>query len=223
MLGGTRGFKPTPLLPAFSTIRKPLKLNTFTAEKSWKSSIQAEVSTVPADETRIIIESEIRGAQAWADRHGSGFTWVPETLELRVVLTQLGGIDRFYLRGRFPGYRALAPEWTFSDENWGHAGRLCDAPNPAPTQFGSSIFIVYENHALSIPKHAVICVPFNRLAYTDGSGPHADWGGPAQWMEVSRQPPAPGASPLPVRAEMVGDMLQVICRDFVRSTGRMGA
>lgn len=190
---------------------------------SWKSWIQAEASTVPADETRIIIESEIRGAQAWAERRGIGFTWVAETLELRVVLTQLAPGERFYLRGRFPGYRALAPEWTFSDENWGHAGRLCDAPNPAPTQFGASIFIVYENSALSIAKHAVICVPFNRLAYTDGSGPHADWGGPAQWMEVSRQPQAPGAPPLPVRAEMVGDMLQVIYRDFVRSTGRMGA
>ena len=191
--------------------------------KSWKSSIQEEASTVPADETRIIIESEIHGAQAWAERHGIGCTWIPEILELRVVLMQLTGDNRFYLRGRFQDYRALAPEWTFSDENWMQAGRLCDAPNPAGTQFGASIFIVFENRELSIPKHAVICVPFNRLAYKDGSGPHADWGGPAQWMEVSRQPQAPGAAPLPVRAEMVGDMLQVIYRDFIRSTGRMGA
>lgn len=191
--------------------------------KSWKSSIQAEASTVPADETRIIIESEVCGAQAWAERRGIGFTWVLETLELRVVLAQLAPWERFFLRGRFPGYRALAPEWTFSDENWAQAGRLCDAPQATATPFGASIFISFQNPALSIPNHAVICVPFNRLAYTDGSGPHADWGGPAQWMEVGRQPQAPGAAPGPVRAETVGDMLQVIYRDFIRTTGRMGA
>ncbi len=191
--------------------------------QSWKFSTPAEACTVPADETRIIIEPEIRGAQAWADRHGIGLVWLPEALELRAIVTQLSADDRFYLRGRFSGYRALAPEWTFSDENWVHAGRLCDAPKPASTQFGASIFIAYQHPALSIPNHAVICVPFNRFAYTDGSGPHADWGGPAQWMEVGRQPQAPSAPPGPVRAEMVGDMLQVICRDFARTSGRMGA
>jgi hypothetical protein len=185
--------------------------------------IRAEASTVPADETRIVIDPEIRGARAWAERHDITLTWLPENLEVRVTFRQLSTGESFYLRGRFPGYRAIAPEWTFSDESWIRCGRLQDAPNPAATQFGASIFISHENLQLSIPKHAVICVPFNRLAYTDASGPHADWGGPAQWMEVSRSSPAPGAAPGPVRAETVGDMLQVIYRDFSRTAGRMGA
>jgi len=63
----------------------------------------------------------------------------------------------------------------------------------------------------------VICAPFNRLAYTTDSGPHADWGGPERWLEASN-----GASDRQqVRADTIGDMLQVIYRDFLVTRGRM--
>ena len=176
---------------------------------------------IPPEETRIIIEPEIRGAQAWAERHGIPFTWTRESLEARVILRQIKDGSQFYLRGRFPDYRALPPEWTFSDAAWQHGGRLADFPKPTPTRFGASIFIQFQNPQLSIPNHAVICAPFNRLAYTAGAGPHGNWGGPEHWMEIGKQPTAPGAA-TEVRAETVGDMLQIIHRDFSCTDGRMG-
>jgi hypothetical protein len=59
---------------------------------------------------------------------------------------------------------------------------------------------------------AVICAPFNRLAYTDHAGPHGDWGGPQNWLNA-------GASQ--VHAETIGDMLQAIYRDFSVTRERM--
>jgi hypothetical protein len=162
---------------------------------------------VPAEETRIIIESEFVGAQAWAGRHGLSLTWLSEDLELRLPLIQAVTQTEFYLRGHFDNYRAVAPEWTFTDPAWKEVGRLCDAPKPAPTQFGASIFIQHVNRA-------VICVPFNRLAYSENTGPHKDWGAASKWME---------AAPQFVQAVTMGDMLQVICRDFFVTRGRMGA
>ena len=167
---------------------------------------------IPANETQIVIESEIRGAQAWAERRGFSCVWNPEALELRTVLHQPRDATEFYLRARFDNYRAFAPEWTFSDSNWSRVGELWDFPkpiiNPAPPT-GSTI--------LQFNQRAVICAPFNRLAYASYSGPHQDWSGPEQWMAASVKTSANGQ----VRADTVGDMLQVIYRDFVRTQGRM--
>jgi hypothetical protein len=176
---------------------------------------------IPPEETVIVTEPEICGARAWAERHGILLSWVPENLELRAVLKQANTGDEYYLRGRFRDYRAIAPEWTFSDVAWNQTGRHTDFPNPISTPFGASIFIKFGNPALSIPQHAIICSPFNRLAYTDGSGPHGDWGGPSRWMEISKTPQTPGQGNGHVRAETIGDMLQIILRDFSCTTGRM--
>jgi len=172
-----------------------------------------EVSIIPASETRIIIEPEIYGAQAWAERHGVIFAWIAEMLELRTTLVQPGGSINFYLRGRFDNYRAVAPEWTFTDATWVALGRLTDFPKPItqPPPRTASIFLNFQNRG-------VICAPFNRLAYASGSGPHQDWGGPEQWLVASNKASTAGQ----VRADTVGDMLQVIRRDFLRTSGRMG-
>ena len=168
---------------------------------------------IPASETRIIIEPEIRGAQAWAERHGIISTWIADALELRTTLVQPEGSTRFYLRGRFDNYRAVAPEWTFTDATWATLGKLSDFPKPItqPPPRTASIFLDFQNKG-------VICAPFNRLAYASVSGPHQDWGGPEQWLEASNKTSAAGQ----VRADTVGDMLQVIRRDFLVTSGRMG-
>ena len=61
-------------------------------------------------------------------------------------------------------------------------------------------------------SRGIICAPFNRLAYATHDGPHSNWGDAAQWMT---------AGPGYVYAVTIGDMLQLILRDFSLSKGRM--
>ena len=167
---------------------------------------------IPTGETRVVIEPEIRGAQAWAERRGIVCTWIAEALELRVLLVQSAESTTFYLRGRFDNYRALAPEWTFTDCTWTIAGKLSEFPKPitVPPPVTASIFLNFNGKG-------VICAPFNRLAYASGSGPHQDWGGPEQWLQASDKTSANKQ----VRADTVGDMLQVLRRDFLLTRGRV--
>jgi hypothetical protein len=160
---------------------------------------------VPADHTRLIVEKELEAAQGWAGRHGVEIDWLPEVLELRVPLRQPETGELFFLRGDFRDYKALAPEWTFADEKWQGGGRAVDFPKVGPTRFGAPIFMTHN-------QTAVICVPFNRLAYADHAGPHKDWGGPANWLNA-------GLSQ--IHAETVGDMLQAVYRDFCLTRERM--
>jgi hypothetical protein len=160
---------------------------------------------IPAEHTKIIVEAELPGAQAWAQRRGLLFQWVPEQLQVRVTLTQPVTSEVFYLRGFFDDYRAMAPEWSFTDAQWVSTGDQHYSPPTVQTFHGASIFINHENRA-------VICVPFNRLAYKQKDGPHTDWEGPANWLNVK----APH-----IHADTVADMLQAIYRDFVYSRGRM--
>jgi len=160
---------------------------------------------IPAEHSRLIVEHELEAARSWAGRHGAEIDWLPEALELRVPLLQLETGKPFFLRGMFRDYRALAPEWTFTDEKWQGTSRPANFPKAAQTPFGASIFIMHG-------QTAVICVPFNRLAYADHAGPHGDWGGAANWLNA-------GASQ--IHAETIGDMLQAIYRDFILTRERM--
>jgi hypothetical protein len=159
---------------------------------------------VPRETTVIILEDEFSGAEAWAGRHGVPLAWLPESLEVRVTLTQPVTNERFYLRGRFDDYREQAPAWTFTDATWSAEPRLQLFPRPGQTPYGASI----------LHSKPVICAPFNRLAYSEHKGPHDNWGGPTNWLTA--------AQPHEVRAQHFGDMLHVIFRDFVYSRGRMG-
>jgi hypothetical protein len=157
------------------------------------------VRLIPAEHTRVIVENELEGARGWAERHGIPLEWLPETLILRATLVQPETNATFFLRGSVADYRCLPPAWTFTDKDWQTTGRPIDFPGGVPTRFGASIFITHN-------QTAVICVPFNRLAYTDQRGPHGDWGGSANW---------PNAGPSYVHADTIGDMLQAIYRDFL--------
>lgn len=160
---------------------------------------------INAEHTKIIVEAELPGAQAWALRRSLLLQWLPEQLQLRVKLTQPITNELFYLRGLFDDYRAIAPAWSFSDEQWVSTADQHYSPPTVQTPHGASIFISHENRA-------VICVPFNRLAYKQKDGPHEDWGGPSNWLNVK----APQ-----IHADTIADMLQAIYRDFVYSRGRM--
>jgi hypothetical protein len=156
------------------------------------------------EDTLILLEDELPGAQAWASRYGVPLLWVPEGLEVRATFTQSETNDLFYLRGSFDDYRGLAPAWTFTDAAWIAEPRPQLFPRPATTPYGASVF-----HG-----NAVICAPFNRLAYAKHHGPHKDWGGPTSWLTAGR--------PNEVKAHYLGDMLSVIHQHFRFSRGRMG-
>ncbi len=152
------------------------------------------------------IKSELMGTMAWAARHGIEVTTLmPAKKILRIVLIQEISMDRFYLQGQFNQYKAMPPVWDWRDENWSEKGGLCLSPKAEKTPFGSSMFFVNNNRA-------VICAPFNRLAFHTHGGPHNNWGDPTQWITAGRGY---------VSAVTIGDMLQAILRDFSYTTERM--
>jgi hypothetical protein len=157
------------------------------------------VTVVPTDVSRVILETEVTAADAWARRHG----WQLELLaglELRVSLTHPSDGGALLLHGDFADYRALPPTWLFLDPETGavtpHAW-----PVAGPVNGQASIF-----HSLGI-----ICANFSRKAYAVESGPH-DWGGLTQWTNVREG----------IHAETVGEMLAAFDMHLCSSPGRMG-
>ena len=162
---------------------------------------------LPASVTDAAIAIELPGAMAWAER----FLIILDTQLLteriiRVVLVQEATNENFYLQGNFDDYKELPPVWDWRDESWSTNCGIHLSPSPQPTPFGSSMFIRHDSKA-------IICAPFNRLAYGTHGGPHPNWGNPAQWMTAGSGY---------VYAVTIGDMLQSILRDFSFSMGRMG-
>ena len=162
---------------------------------------------VPRETTVAILSEELPAAQAWAARHAVPMVWAPDTFDLRATLTQPGTDEQFYLRALVDDYRELPPAWTFTDKDWTGAPSMHLFPKVERTPFRAPLFI----NANGLP---VICAPFNRLAYSVHRGPHGDWGGPLSWLTAGQ--------PDQVRALFLGDMLQLIYRDFLLSSGRMG-
>ena len=116
------------------------------------------------------IASELEGALRWAARHDIDVsTELLAERILRVVLVQEQSRRRFFLQGKFDQYKALPPEWDWRDENWLNDGSRSLSPQPESTPFGNSMFIVYQDKA-------IICAPFNRLAFRHHGGPHRNWG-----------------------------------------------
>jgi hypothetical protein len=147
----------------------------------------------------------LAAATAWAGRSGIlVFDWIPEQLELHVLLTQFETDTKFYLTGSFPDYKELPPIWSFCSEKWVATRNQKDFPKPKPLPItgGASIFHIKP----------VICAPFNRLAFAEHEGPHSDWGGPPQWQTCAANY---------TRATTVGDMLGVIWTHFIPTRGRM--
>ena len=162
---------------------------------------------IPPETTQLILQHEMAGASKWAERHSVPLQWRPERLEVRAILKQPETDELFYLRGVFDDYRRLPPAWTFTSDEESTEAAMHFAPRVDKPPFGSSLFIKKNNRP-------VICAPFNRLAYAEHNGPHANWRGAANWLTAGQ--------PNRAKAHYLGDMLQVIYRDFCFSRGRMG-
>lgn len=153
--------------------------------------------------TLAVVDEELESARAWAARVGVELAWLPENLVIRATLSQPRSGTSFYLVGRLEGYRLMPPIWDFRDEGWGGEEDRRNFPsNGAPPGIGSIFH-----------PSAVICAPFNRLAYAGYSGLHSGWGAAQNWVQV-----APGY----VRADTIADMLATIQLHLNYSTGRLG-
>jgi hypothetical protein len=157
---------------------------------------------IPKAKTIAVVEYQLQGAKAWAERNEVPLDWDPDNLELRAILTQPSTGEGFYLRGRFEGYPAHPPEWTFCSSDWDESGKKRFFPAPNGTPFSGSV----------MHSNGLICAHFNRLAFDEHGGPHGDWGGPAQWITPKNDT---------IYADTIGDMLKAIQRDLNYSQGRM--
>jgi hypothetical protein len=136
--------------------------------------------------------------QAWAARHGWTLEFDLDALTVAGVVTHpADGVGQLYLLGDCSGYRAVPPAWTFVDPD---SGATIQHAFPARGR-GATIF----------HQKLIICAPFNRLAYKECGGPHADWSGPSNWLHVTRG----------VKAPTIADMLNVINAHLQYSPGRM--
>ena len=156
------------------------------------------------------LAAELPAALEWGRRRGvSVESLLPEARTLRVVMIQKVSEEEYFLEGRFDQYRELPPVWEWRDELWTESNHPNLSPKPVSTVCGASMFLRHSNQGIA---RAIICAPFNRLAYGTEGGPHGDWGNPAQW--TTRRPPW-------VYAVHIGDMLQAIFRDFQYTRERM--
>lgn len=160
------------------------------------------MSLVPRDVAVETVKHELLGANAWAARRGWTLDFDEPALTLRCTVTHPGDGELLYLTADLADYRALPPSWRFTSSS-GDSSDQRHWPKGAPIGPGkSSVF-----HG-----QPVICAPFNRLAYKDLGGPHANWGGPTNWLNVPSDH---------VRALTIGEMLAVIDLHLSTSPGRM--
>lgn len=155
--------------------------------------------TQPKDITIAVVEDELPAAEAHACRHGWSLTWLKD--EQVLLADGKHPADKSFLRlhAALADYRALPPVWTcFQQDGKGAFHRRFPKGGSLPHGRGS----------LFHPS-GVICAPFNRLAYKEHSGPHDNWGGPANWLQVRGT----------VRATVLGEMLAQILVDLNYSPG----
>lgn len=154
---------------------------------------------VAHDVTRAIVEAERPGLEAWCSRKG----WPIEVdlhsarLALRMPHPKdAPGIPELKLVADLVNYRAVPPAWRFVEPDGGEV-----TPRAFPRPGPSSIF----------HSKLVICAPWNRLAYASEGGPHGNWSGTGNWLNVSGH----------TRATTLADMLAAIHVHLQASPGRM--
>ena len=90
---------------------------------------------------------------------------LPEKL-LHAVFVRDDSSEKFYLQGRFDGYKALPPIWEWCDANCSNAGdRRLSRDSDAAHEL---IVMPFEFRALARRTafyRRSVCAPFNRLAY----------------------------------------------------------
>lgn len=143
------------------------------------------------------VEGELPGMRGYADRHGWRVAWDPAHLLLTVDGRHPGAGTAARLHADVTDYRAVPPAWTFGIDADSTVARF---PQPGT---------VPENIQSIFHSNGVICAPFSRLAYANHGGPHGDWGGPANWLQITGK----------VTAKTLGDMLAHIVLHLKYSPG----
>jgi len=161
---------------------------------------------LPNRVTDAALLNEIEAAQEWASRERVRLEVLPPQRLVRAVFTRGCSSEQFFLQGQFDGYKELPPVWQWCDSDWSGGGNRQLSPEAAPTPYGSSIF-------LDNGRNAIVCTPFNRLAFSSCGGPHGDWGELSHWMSAGQGY---------VYAVTIADMLDVVARDFRYTSRRMG-
>lgn len=131
------------------------------------------MSALPVAVARASVEAELDAARVWAIRHAWILKWDQGTMRLRAA-TYHHPVGRLVeVSALTDGYRAIPPAWTFVRPGTDETSRA-DFPAACALPGIGSIF----------HPHAVICAPWNRLAYSEHDGPHNNWSGPAAWLQV---------------------------------------
>jgi hypothetical protein len=168
---------------------------------------------VTADVSRVVVEAEMASAVAWAERHGWQLQLDSSALRLTASTTHPSDRAPLVLLADLNGYRGVPPAWEFVEPETNARTRHAfpkGAPLPFPSGQKPSIFTEHKGTP-------VICAPFNRLAFADGTGIHANWGMAAGWLSLI----ANSAEDI-VRASTLGEMLATIEVHLRVSPGRCG-
>lgn len=157
---------------------------------------------VPRDITIAVVAGELPAADAYAVRHGWRLNWEKEDLAL--FAEGIHPADKTPVRWKadVTSYRALPPVWScFQGEI--KEEKLAWKPRfPKGGTLPGGVGSIFHSAGL-------ICAPFNRLAFAQHSGPHSDWGGPADWLKVRGK----------VRATTLAEMIAQIVVDLTYSPG----
>jgi hypothetical protein len=153
---------------------------------------------VPKDVTIAVVEDELDAADAYARRHGWSLTWQKDELVLLAGGKHPADQSCIQWRADLLDYRAVPPAWT----SFQHDGRDYKSRFPKAGSLPGGASSIFHSAG-------VICAPFNRLAFKQHSGPHADWGGPPDWMKVRGY----------VRATVLAEMLAQIIAHLEFSPG----
>jgi hypothetical protein len=125
--------------------------------------------------TRELVAEELPAVLAWVARHpGWAADYDEAGLRLNVRTPHPAVETGLTVAVELDGYPALPPVWRFVAESPGAAV----APFPQPGTSSHVTGSIFHPHRL-------ICAPWNRLAYSEQGGVHADWGGLAQWRDAA--------------------------------------
>jgi hypothetical protein len=148
------------------------------------------------------LECEIDGASSWVARHGCALEFDTSTLTITFDLDHPADKTRLRLVANCDDYKAVPPAWKFVDLETGASTKTA-WPSPGTLPDGISSIL---------HTSPVICAPFNRLAYAEHGGPHADWSASTNWLNLTGPH---------IRASTIGEMLAAIHLHVSRSPGRM--
>jgi hypothetical protein len=152
------------------------------------------------DLTRVVLADERAAITAWASRHAWVIALDLDGLICTAKTTHPNG-QTVIFRADLSGYPVQPPAW-WCGESRDDRSTFPGPPTAPPAGLPSSIF----------HPNAVICAPWNRLAYSIHGGPHNDWRELRDWKQA-----APGST----RAHTVTDMLDALRLHLQYSPGML--